>query len=175
MDQQTDDCAQGYYWTLPLSGWGGSKLPAAYQSPTALRHRRARSHYACTQSHTQSTLFATIKQPPRSLALSPPQQQRACETRGLQLLMRCCGRLGDCAALLDEQGNTSGVVRVLQVQIDPTASLALPFSPSVQYYMGRLSRSRPLSTSQHNRVYVAVCCTLVLLPPIARVSAHVIF
>lgn len=86
MDQQTDDCAQGYYWTLPLSGWGGSRLPAAYQSPTALRHRRARSHYACTQSHTQSTLFATTKQPPRSLALAP-QQQRACETRGLQVLI----------------------------------------------------------------------------------------
>jgi hypothetical protein len=42
------------------------------KGPTALRHQRARSHYACTQSHTQTTLFATLTPPEEPLGpLSP--------------------------------------------------------------------------------------------------------
>lgn len=59
------------------------------KSPTALRHRPARSHYACTQSHTQSTLFATLT--PRGVSLA--SQQQRCETRGLLALIAACAVL----------------------------------------------------------------------------------
>ena len=60
-----------------------AKSPAAYQSPTGLQHRHPRSHYACTQSHTQATLFATLT--PRGA--SRASQQQRCETRGLLFLI----------------------------------------------------------------------------------------
>jgi len=120
-----------------------AKSPAAYQSPTGLQHRHPRSHYACTQSHTQATLFATLT--PRGASLA--SQQQRCETRGLLFLIAAHAVLGAVVDLATVQHCSicaSGVLRIRVVQNDNTASLALPFSPSVQSYMGRRYWSRPL-------------------------------
>jgi hypothetical protein len=64
----------------------GANSPAAYQRPTGLRHRQHRSHYACTQSHTQSHPFR--EQPPQPPTRSvSPLNSSDCETRGLPVLI----------------------------------------------------------------------------------------
>ena len=66
---------------------------------------------------------------------------------------------------------TSGVLRIRVVQNVPTASLALPFSPSVQSYVGSPMLVQAFIGFQENQAYL--CCRTV--PPIARALAHVSF